>query len=115
MIRTEQKFSGGGGGYRDWEKNCLHEKKNAEINCLPQRYIWKKIVCRDHLCYARFGEFKKIVCTAGVEEKTCKRSIDGGKNFLPPRNHDTPRGENNGPSLKGLLDVSSTHIRFVGD
>ena len=25
-----------------------------------------------------------------VEEKNCRCSIDGGKNFLPPRNHDTP-------------------------
>ena len=88
------------GGYRDWEKRIVCMRKNAEINCLPQRCIWEKIVCRGQLCYARFGEFKQIVCTARVEEKTCKHSIDGGKNFLPPRNHDTPPpGENNGPSL----------------
>ena len=47
------------------------------------------------------GNLKKIVCTAEVEEKTCKCSIDGGKNLVPPRNHDTPLppGGNNGPSL----------------
>ena len=51
----------------------------------------EKIVCIDHLCYARFGELKK----------NCLHSRSGGKklasaqsmvekNFLPPRNHNTP-------------------------
>ena len=92
MVRVGPVFFPWGGGIVIRKKKCLHEK-NAEINCLPQRYIWKKIVSRDHLCYARFGESEKLFCTAGVEEKTCKRSIDGGKNFMPPRNHDTSPGE----------------------
>ena len=76
-------------------KKIVCMRKNGEINCLPQRCSWKKIVCRDHLCYARFGKFKKkIVCTARVEEKklaSAQSMVE--KNFLPPRNHDTPRGK----------------------
>ena len=53
-------------GYRDWEKIvCM--RKNAEINCLPQKCIWTKIVCRDYLCHARFGEFKKENCLHSPE------------------------------------------------
>ena len=92
---------GGGGRGIVIGKKIVCMRKHAEINCLPQRCVWEKNVCRDHLCYARFGEFIKNICKAGVEEKACKRSIDGGKKFLPPRNHDTPLpGENNGPSLR---------------
>ena len=75
------------------EKNCLHDKKNAKINCLPQRCIWKKLSAETTYVMQDLGNFKKIVCTAGVEEKACKRSVDGGKKFLPPRNHSTPRGK----------------------
>ena len=82
-------------------KKIVCMRKNAEINCLLQGCIWQKIVCRDHLFYARFGEF----------EKNCLHSRSGGKklasaqsmvekNFLPLRNHDTPWGKNNGPPLR---------------
>ena len=70
-----------GRGYRDWQKIvCM--RKNAEINCLSQSCVWKKIICRDFARYARFGEFKKKLSAQSVEEKLCKWSIDGGKNFL---------------------------------
>ena len=83
-------------------KKIVCMRKNAEINCLPRGASGKTCLHRPP-CYARFGEFKKNVCTARVEEKNCKRSIDGGKNFLPSRNHDTPGGGNNGPSLTYLF------------
>ena len=96
-------------------EKIVRMRKIAEMNCLPQRYIWKKIVCRDHLCYARFGELKK----------NCLHSPSGGKNlqalnrwwkkFPASQKSRYPPGKNNGPSLKRLLAVSSTHIRFVGD
>ena len=35
------------------------------------------------------GNLEKLSAES-VEEKNCKFSIDDGKNFLPPRNHDTP-------------------------
>ena len=38
-LGTDHYFFPEGEGYRDWEKNvCM--RKNAEINCLPQRCIW---------------------------------------------------------------------------
>ena len=74
-------------------------RKHAEKSCLPQRCIWKKIVCRDHLCYARFGG-KKLASAQSMVEK----------NFLPPRNHDTPPGKNNGPSLR--VQIFLTLVRF---
>ena len=70
------------GGYRDWEKKVC-TRKNAEINCLPQVHL-EKIVCRDHLRYARFGEFKtKLSPLPKWREKACKHSINGEKNFCP--------------------------------
>ena len=106
----------GGGVYRDWEKNCLL-RKNAEINCLPKRYIWKKIVCRNHLCYARFGEFKKncLHSQSGGKKLASAQSMVEKISCLPEITIPPSRGKNNGQSLKRLLDVSSTHIRFVGD
>ena len=97
-------------------KKIVCMRKNAEVNCLPQRYIWKKLSAETTYVMQDLRNFKK----------NCLHSLSGGKklansqsmvekNFLPPRNHHTPRGENNGPSLKRLLAVSSTHIRFVGD
>ena len=62
---------GGGGGGIVIGKKIVCMRKNAEINCLPHRCIWKKIVCRDHLRYARFEEFKK----------NCLHSRSGGKNL----------------------------------
>ena len=102
MLGTDHYFPPGGNP--DWKKNCLHEK-NAEINCLPQRCIWKKVVCRDHLCYARFGEFKikkklsaqpkwrkKLASAQSMVEKiSCLLEIT-----IPP----PPPGGNNGTSLK---------------
>ena len=83
------------------EKKIVCMRKNAEINCLLQRSIWKKLSAEITYVMQDLGNLKKIVCTARVEEKTCKHSVDDGKNFLPPRNHDPP-GQNNGPSLKIL-------------
>ena len=81
------------GGYRHWEKNCLHEKKCWNKLPAPEVHL-EKIVCRDHLCYARFEEFKKIVCTARVAEKTCNHSIDGGKKIsCLPEITISPRGK----------------------
>ena len=58
----------------------------------------EKIVCRDHLCYARFQEFKKIVCTAGVEEKlaSTQLSVEEISCLLEIT---IPSGKNNGLSL----------------
>ena len=91
-------------------KKIVCMRKNAEINCLPKRCIWRKIICRDHLCYARFGELKKkVVCTAGLEEKSLqvlnrwwKKLSASQKSLYPP-----PPAKNNGPSLRKSHKSSS--------
>ena len=88
---------GGGRGYHDREENCLHEK-NCWNKLSTLEVHLKKIVCRDYPRYVRYEEFKKLSAQL-VEKKNCKCSVDGGKNFLAPRNHDTPSRKSNGPSL----------------
>ena len=79
-------------GYRGWGKIvCM--RKIAEINCLPQRCI-----CRDYPCYARFREFEKVVCAVTRGKTFASAQLMIGKNFLPPRNQDTP-GKHDGPYL----------------
>ena len=39
------------------------------------------------------GNLKKLSAQPEWRKKTCKHLIDGGKNFLPPRNHNTPQGK----------------------
>ena len=51
------------------KKYSLHEK-NAEINCLPQRCIRKKLSAETTYFIQDLGNLKKIDYTAGVEEKT---------------------------------------------
>ena len=80
-------------------KKIVCIRKNAEINCLPHRCIFKKLSAETTYVMQDLGNIKKVVCTAGVDEKTCKCSIDGGKSSLPPGNHDTPQRKYNGPSL----------------
>ena len=90
-------------------------RKNAEINCLPQRCIWKKFVCRDHLCNARFGEFKKN-CLYSRSEGKPLASIQSmvKKNFLPSRNHDTPGGRaNTRPSLKIKVSICRWTLQLL--
>ena len=59
---------GGGGGYHDWEKIvCM--RKNAEINCLPQRCIWKK----------SSAETTYVMQDLGNLKKNCLHSRSGGK------------------------------------
>ena len=62
-------------------KKVVCMRKNAEINCLPQRRIWKKLSAKTTYVMQDLGNLKNIVCTAGVEDKTCKRSIDSEKKF----------------------------------
>ena len=61
----------------------------------------KKIVCRGHPCYSKFGEFEKIVCTVSEGKKIASAQSMVEKNFLPPENHDPhpPEGGDNCPSL----------------
>ena len=63
-----------------------------------------KIVCRDHLCYVRFGEFKKKL-SAQPEWRKRPASTQSmvEKNFLPPRNHDPPRKNNGLPFKEGVV------------
>ena len=54
----------------------------------------KKIVCRGHPCYGKFGELKKkIVCTMSGGKKFASVQSMVAKNFLPPEIHDTPPGK----------------------
>ena len=72
-------------------KKIVCIRKNAEINCLPQTCIWKKIVCRDHLRHAKFGEFeKRLSAQPEWKKKLASAQSMVEKNFLPPRNHDPP-------------------------
>ena len=50
-------------------KKIVCMRKNAEINCLPQRCIWKKLSAETTYVMQDLGNLKKIVCTARVEEK----------------------------------------------
>ena len=70
-------------------------RKNAEINKIsaPEVHL-EKIVCRDQLCYAIFGEFKKNCLHSRSGEKSLQALNRWWKrNFLTPRNHDTFRGK----------------------
>ena len=55
--------------------------KNAEINCLPHRCIFKKLSAETTYVMQDLGNINKVVCTAEVDEKTRKHSINGGKKF----------------------------------
>ena len=50
-------------------KKIVGMRKSAEINCLPQRCIWKKLSAETTYVMQDLGNIKKIACTAGVEEK----------------------------------------------
>ena len=50
-------------------KKIVCMRKNAEINCLPQRCIRKKLSAETTYVMQDLGNLRKIVCTAGVEEK----------------------------------------------
>ena len=54
-------------------------RKNAEINCLPQRYIWKKLSAETTYVMQDLGNLKKLSAQPEWRKKTCKCSIDGGK------------------------------------
>ena len=85
-------------------KKIVCMRKNAEINCLPQRCIWKKYL---HCGMQDLVNIKKLSAQPEWRKKTCKRSIDGGKNFLSPRNHDyppSPGGEIMVRPLSGIFD-----------
>ena len=70
-------------------------RKNAEISCLTQRCIWKKLSAETTYVMQDLGNLKKIVCTAGVEEKLASAQPMVEKNFIPPRNHATPPHKTN--------------------
>ena len=78
-------------------KKIVRMRKNAEINCLPQRCIWKKLS----------AETTYVMQDLGNLEKYCLHSRSGGKklasaqsmvekNVLPPRNHDGGGGGRGG-------------------
>ena len=69
ILGTDHYFFPGGLRYRDWEKNCLHEK-NSEINCLPKGCIWKKLSAGTTPVMRDFGNFKKIVCAVSGGKKS---------------------------------------------
>ena len=81
-------------------KKIVCMRKNAEINCLPKGASGK-IVCRDYLRYARFGEFlKKLSAQPEWRKKLAAlnrwwRKISCLLEITIP-----PAGGNNGPSLK---------------
>ena len=50
-------------------KKIVCMRKNAEINCLTQWCIWKKLSAGTTYVMQDLGILKKIVCTAEVEEK----------------------------------------------
>ena len=89
LLGTDHIFSRG--GYRDWEKNCLHEKNCWNKLSAPEVHL-KKIVCRGHPCYGKFREFFKKLSAQWMEEKFVSAQSMVGKNFLPPGNHDAPPG-----------------------
>ena len=63
---------GGGGGYHDWEKNCLHETT----------YVMQDL-----------GNLKKLSAQQEWRKKLASAQSMVEKNFLPPRNHDTSQGK----------------------
>ena len=84
-------------------KKIVCMRKNAEINCLPQSCIWKKLSAEATFVMQDLGNFKKIVCTAGVKEKDLQALNRWWKKFsclleitIPPR------GKSNGPFLSNL-------------
>ena len=81
------------GGIVIGKKNCLHEKKCHNKLSAPEVHLEKNCLHRPPMLCKIWGILKNIVCTAGVEKKACKSSVDGGKNFLTSRNHDTPQGK----------------------
>ena len=57
-------------------------RKNAEINCLPQRCIRKKLSAETTYVMQDLGNLKKkLSAQPEWRKKTCKRSIVGGKNL----------------------------------
>ena len=59
----------GDGVWRLGKIVCM--RKNAEINCLPQRYIWKKLSAETTYVMQDLGNLKK----------NCLHSRSGGKNL----------------------------------
>ena len=90
-IRDEPLFSRGGGSLLGkklsaWDMKKIKKKifcprGRSGINCLQRP--------PDMLCKI-WGILKQLSAQPEWKKKTCKCSIDGGKTFLPPRNHDTP-------------------------
>ena len=71
---------------------CMRHKKNFFKIVCPRGASGKNCLQRppNMLCKI-WGIFKKLSAQPEWRKKTCKCSIDGGKTFLPPRNHDPPR------------------------
>ena len=68
-------------------------RKNAEINCLPQRCIKKKLSAETTYAMQDLGNLKKLSAQSEWRKKVASAQSMVKKNFLPPRNHDTsPRG-----------------------
>ena len=85
---------GGGGGGIVIGKKIVCMRKNAEINCLPQRCIWKKLSAETTYVMQDLRNFLKNCLhgrSGGKNLASTQSMVE--KNFLPPRNHDTPRGK----------------------
>ena len=64
--------------------------KNAEINCLPQRYIWKKLSAETTYVMQDLENLKKLSAQPEWRENNFQALIDDGKNVLHPGNHYPP-------------------------
>ena len=62
-----------------------------KLNCLPQRCIWKKLSAETSYVMQDLGNLKKncLHSRSGGKKLAIAQSIVE-KNFLPPRNHNTP-------------------------
>ena len=74
-------------------KKIVCMRKSAEINCLHQRCIRKKLSAEATPVMRNLGNLKKIVFTvSGGKDFESAQSM-AEKNFLPPGNDDAPRGK----------------------
>ena len=70
-------------------KRIVGMRKNAEIKCLPQRCIWKKLSAETTYVIQGLGNLKTYCLhsrSGGKKLASAQSMVE--KNFLPPRNHD---------------------------
>ena len=71
-------------------KKIVCMRKNAKINCLPQRCIWKKLFAETTYVMQDLGNLKKLFAHPGWRKKLAYAQSMVEKNFLleitiPPR------------------------------